>query len=121
MKEGLGVHPTRKRKLKPNGTDSNKDSRYIQKGPNRKENTSQMVQIKSINTCGLELRPPERERGEGVTPPKEQREEMVSPGLEKVMETSVVQGHRCWQGANLPFCPLLSCQDVPCLNRPEDK
>lgn len=84
IKEGLGVHPTRKRKLKPNGTDSsNKDSRYIRKGPNRKENTSQMVQIKSINTCGLELRPPERERGEGVTPPKEQREEMVSPGLER--------------------------------------
>lgn len=52
IKEELGVHPTGKRKLEPNGTDSNKDSRYLQKGPNRKQNLPQMVQIKSITHVG---------------------------------------------------------------------
>lgn len=70
IKEELGVHPTGKRKLEPNGTDSNKDSRYLQKGPNRKQNLPQMVQIKSINTCGREPRPPGRESRAKASQPR---------------------------------------------------
>lgn len=120
IKEELGVHPTGKRKLEPNGTDSNKDSRYLQKGPNRKQNLPQMVQIKSINTCGREPRPPGRESRAKASQPRRS-----SGGRRGDQVLKEGDGNLDGAGAQLParceppFLPSALLPGRACLNWPE--